>query len=126
MNSRMPSILGAAVAAFVVAWVGVTYWFGPAMAADAPADPILPGWVSLGIVSIVSALFLDWINQSVGQPMKSAMVIAISQILLVDVYYVLNGTRGIRPALASVVILLAMWGVAGTAYGKLAGGASTD
>ena len=78
-------------------------------------------WISLAIISVLSAVFLDWINQSVNQPMKSAMIIAISQILLVDVYYVLNGSRGVGPAFASIVVLLAMWGVAGTVYGKLVG-----
>ena len=121
MSSRMTAILGTAVAAYIVAWLGIQYLFGPAMASDAPAGAMLPGWVSLGIIALVEAMFLDWINQSVGSPMKSAMIIAISQIMLVDVYYVMNGTRGVAAAGASIVVLLGMWGAAGVVYGKLVG-----
>jgi len=61
-------------------------------------------------------LFLDWVNQSIGNPIRSAMVIGVSQILLVDVP---NGTREIGVALASVVVLLVGYGITGFVYGKL-------
>ena len=64
-------------------------------------------------------LFLDWVNQSIGNPISSAMVIGVSQILLVDVSYVPNGTREIGVALASVVVLLVGYGITGFVYGKL-------
>ncbi len=64
-------------------------------------------------------LFLDWVNQSIGNPIRSAMVIGVSQILLVDVSYVLNGTREIGVALASLVVLLVGYGITGFVYGKL-------
>ncbi len=47
------------------------------------------------------------------------MVIGVSQILLVDVSYVLNGTREIGVALASLVVLLVGYGITGFVYGKL-------
>ena len=50
------------------------------------------------------------------------MIIAVSQILLVDVYYVLNGTRGIAAGGASAVLLLVSWALIGTIYGKLSDG----
>ena len=61
-------------------------------------------------------LFLDWVNQSIGNPIRSAMVIGVSKILLVDVP---NGTREIGVALASVVVLLVGYGITGFVYGKL-------
>ena len=61
-------------------------------------------------------LFLDWVNQSIGNPIRSAMVIGVSQILLVDVP---TGTREIGVALASVVVLLVGYGITGFVYGKL-------
>ena len=64
-------------------------------------------------------LFLDWVNQSIGNPIRSAMVIGVSQILLVDVSYVPNRTREIGVALASVVVLLVGYGITGFVYGKL-------
>ena len=61
-------------------------------------------------------LFLDWKNQSIGNPIRSPIVIGVSQILLVDVP---NGTREIGVALASVVVLLVGYGITGFVYGKL-------
>ena len=52
------------------------------------------------------------------------MIVAISQILLVDVYYVLNGTRGVAAAGISAVLLIVGWFAAGTVYGKLSDGAA--
>ncbi len=52
------------------------------------------------------------------------MIIALSQILLVDVYYVLNGQRTMMVAGASAVVLLVGWVAGGMVYGKLLGGGS--
>ena len=110
MSERIKPILGALVTTLVIGYVGVTYFFGPIMADDAPAGPLMPSWASLGVYALISVLFYDWVNQQVGHPLKSAMIMAISQILLVDVYYVMNGSRGMAAAGASIVVLLVAWG----------------
>ena len=71
------------------------------------------------IAMVFFILFYDWVNQQVNHPIKSAMIVAVSQILLVDVYYVLTGQRPMMQAAASVVVLLIGWGAAGMVYGKL-------
>ena len=65
----------------------------------------------------------SWLRPSFVQ---SAMIVAISQILLVDVYYVLNGTRGIATAGASAALLLVGWGVIGMVDGKLSDGQGAE
>ncbi len=100
--------------------------FGPIAASDTSAGAMVPTWLSLAIVSVLLILFYDWANQAVGNPVQCAMIVAISQILLVDVYYLLNGTRGIATAGASAVLLLVGWGVIGMVYGKLSDGQGAE
>ncbi len=122
MSDRIKSLLGALVAIYVINFAGVTFFFGPILADDAPTGELAPVWLSLAIVTVLLLIFYDWVNQAVGSPVKSAMIIAVSQILILDVYYVLNGTRGIAAAAASAAVLLVSWGVAGLVYGKLSDG----
>ena len=87
-------------------------------------EPAFEPVVSNTILSIlvfwtVSILFFDWIVQNTGKTMFSGMVIAISQILLVDLNYVLIGRRELMPALISVVTLLVIWTGVSFVYDKL-------
>ncbi len=122
MSERMKPILGALVTSIVIAYVGVTYLFAPIMANDAPAGAMMPAWASLLVYNVIGIIFYDWVNQQVNAPVKSGVILAVSQILLVDVYYVLNGGRGIAAAGASAVVLLVAWIAVGFVYGKLLGG----
>ena len=126
MSDRIKPLLGALVAIYVINFAGVTLFFGPILADDAPTGELAPVWLSLAIVAVLLLIFYDWVNQAVGSPVKSAMIIAVSQILLLDVYYVLNGTRGIAAAAASAAVLLVSWGMAGMVYGKLSDGQGTE
>ena len=126
MSDRMKPILGALVAGYVINFTLITYFFGPILANDAPAGAMVPAWLSLAILSVLSILFYDWVNQAVGAPVRSAMIVAVSQILILDVYFVLNGTRGLAAAGAGAVLLLVGWGVAGMVYGKLSDGQGTE
>ncbi len=126
MSERMKPILGALVAAYLVFYLGNTYFFGPILADDMPADAMMPTWASLGVTSVLLILLYDWVNVSVGSPLRSAMMIAVSQIVILDVYYVLNGTRGLAAAGASAALLIVGWIAVGVVYGKLSGGAPTS
>ena len=123
MSERMKPILGALVAAYIIFYLGVTYFFGPILANDAPAGPMMPDWASLAVGFVLLILFFDWVNVSVGNPVRSGLIVALSQILLVDVLYVMNGTRGIAAGAASAALLIVGWTVIGIVYGKLSGGA---
>jgi len=64
-------------------------------------------------------LFFDWAVQKTGKTMLTAMVIALSQILLVDFNYVLIGRRELHPALVSVGVILVSWAAVAFVYDKL-------
>ena len=121
MSARLKPLLGALVTAYVIFLLGLMYFFGPINANDAPTGAMMPGWASLAVVSVLLVLFFDWVNVAVQNPVKSGLIVAISQILLVDVFYVMNGTRGIVAAGASAVLLLVGWAAVGMVYGKLSG-----
>ena len=119
MSDRLKPIAGAWVANFVVAFIGVTYIFGP-MSANAPeSSPIFSTPVSIAVFGVIGVLFFDWVVQQWGNPVKPAMILALSQLLFVDVFYVFIGNRGIGVALTSAVILLIGAWAYGTAYAKL-------
>ena len=122
MSERMKPILGALVTAYVFFYLGTMYFFGPILANDAPAE-MMPAWASLAVVSVLLILLYDWVNVSVGSPVRSALIIALSQILLVDVYYAMNGSRGLAAAGVSAALLIVGWTAVGIVYGKLSGGA---
>ena len=121
MSSRLNAMVITAITAFVLFWLGVSFVFGPALAGDQPAA-VLPDWLGLAIASILFVVLLDWVNGSVGNAVKSAMIIAISQIILVDIYYPLIGRRGWVAAAASIAVLLVGWFIVGTVYGRLTAG----
>ena len=97
MSDRIKPLLGALVAGYIVFFVAATYLYQP-VAAPPAMDPLVPNWLSLAIGLVLLVLFFDWMNQAVGNPMKSGIIIAVSQILLVDCLYVLNGNRDITAA----------------------------
>ena len=118
MGSRMKPILGAWITAVVIVESAVRYIFSPLMPAPA-FEPVLAGLAGTLVFWLVMVLFFDWAVQRAGRTMHTALVIAISQILLVDFRYVLIGRREMVPALTSAVILMVAWFVIGKVYGKL-------
>lgn len=122
MSERMKPILAAVVTGVVVNFLGLTYFFGPLQANDAPAGPMVPAAAALIVTSIFSVVLYDWVVQQMGHAMKGAMTVALSQILLVDVFYLLTGQRGMAVAGASAVLLLVSWGAIGAVYGMLSDG----
>ena len=125
MNGDMKAIIGAVVTGFVLFFVLTTYVFNPVMEGDTPGAAMNP-FLTLAVVSIVGAFILVWIDGSVGNPVKSGAIIAISQIALVDIYYPMGGQRGWTAAVVSAVVLLVGWTVVGFVYGKLSGGSSAE
>ena len=123
MSARMKPLLGALVVGYIVNTVLVNYLYAPVAASDmSEGMGLMPGWAALLVFSVIVLLYFDWVNQSLGNPMKSALIIAVSQILLVDVYYVLLGNREITTAVVSAVVLLGGYCTIGFVYGKLSDG----
>jgi hypothetical protein len=118
-------MVGTAITAFIVFWLGVRFVFGPVIADDQPGDPLLAPWLALAIVAIIYVFLLDWAATATGNAVKAALVIALSQIVLVDIYYPLIGRRGWAAAGASIAVIFVGWFIVGTVYGKLSGGGGT-
>ena len=87
----------------------------------APAfEPVVANlMLSTALYQIIAVVFFDWAVQKSGQAMHTAWVIAISQILLVDVNYWIIGRRELEPALYSVVIIFVIWTAIAFVYDKL-------
>ncbi|MBD49874.1 MAG: hypothetical protein CME23_06240, partial [Gemmatimonadetes bacterium] len=87
MGSRIKPILGAAVTGGLVSYFAVEFLFNPAMP-DPAFEPIVENLIASTVLYwIVGSVFFDWAVQKMGKTMSTAMVIALSQILLVDVFY---------------------------------------
>tara|TARA_B100000378_G_scaffold247323_1_gene219347 strand:- start:115 stop:486 length:372 start_codon:yes stop_codon:yes gene_type:complete len=119
MGDRIKPILGAAATGSVIGYLLVQNVFNPAMP-DPAFDPIVGNVIASTVLYwIVAVVFFDWAVQKTGQTMHTAIVIAVSQILLVDFSYWIVGRRAGTPALYSVGIILFMWVAVAFVYDKL-------
>ena len=119
MGDRIKPIIGAWATGSVVAYVAVTNLFNPAMPAPAFEPVITDVMLSTALYQIIAVVFFDWAVQKTGQAMQTAWVIAISQILLVDINYVMIGRREMEPALISLVVIFVLWTAIAFVYDKL-------
>ena len=122
MGERMKSILGAAAVGGIVAYIGIEYLLYPAMAANPPdqVDALLSSPWDIVLYVLILVVFLDVFVQKVGNTMVTAMSFATAQILIVDVFYVMNGNRAAYPAVLSAIVLLAFWYAVAKVYDALA------
>lgn len=120
MTRRLGALLAAATVYSIVMFVGVVFFFQPIAAADAVVGPPVPAPLGFFIYIVLSVLLLDWVSGMVGRPIKAALIIAASQIILVSVDFVLRGERGATTGAASAVLILATWGAMGAVYAVLA------
>ena len=119
MGDRIKPIIGAIVTGSVIGYVLVQNVFNPAMP-DPAFEPMVSNVIaSTALYWIVAVLFFDWAVQKTGQTMHTAWVIAISQILLVDINYVIIGRRELEPALISLVVIFVLWTAIAFVYDKL-------
>ena len=119
MGGRIKPIIGAVLTGGVVTYFAGEYLFIPAMPEPA-FEAVLANPIAGSVVYwIVSILFFDWAVQNTGKTMLTAMVIALSQIILVDFNYVLIGRRELTPALVSVGVILVSWAGVAFVYDKL-------
>ena len=119
MGDRIKPIIGAWATGFAIAYVAGPNFFNPAMP-DPAFQPLVTNFiVSTALYQIMAVLFFDWAVQKTGQAMHTAWVIAISQILLVDINYVMIGRREMEPALISLVVIFVLWTAIAFVYDKL-------
>ena len=119
MSMDFKALGGAGVVAYIVFYLGIQYFYGPILAANPPAAAIGAGWMTLAIATIALILCFGWVVGHVGSGVKAGLIIAVSQVVLVDFYYPLNGTRSWIAAGASAVLLCVGWFITGMVYDKL-------
>lgn len=123
MDARMKAMLGAAVAAFIVFYLGVTYVYGPLRESNpGSGEGMFAAPIMLAIAVVVFTLIFDWAARATGSAIKAAMTMALAQVALVDVYYPMQGERSWAAAAASAALLIVGWFVIGTVYAKLSAG----
>ena len=117
------ALLGTAIVSGVLSYLLNTYLFTPTLSADAvaaaAAAAMVPAYAFWAVSSVIGAFVISWVTGMTGNSVKSGLVIAVSQIMLVDVFYVLNGRRALATAAASAVVLLVSGVASGYTYGKL-------
>jgi hypothetical protein len=95
MSRRAGAVVATAAIAAIVDYVGVIHFFRPIAMADSVATPPVPAGVGFFVYVVLSVLLLDWVSRQIGRPIKAALIIAASQIILVSIDFVLRGERGI-------------------------------
>lgn len=119
MREHVKPLIGAFLTLACFYLVGVLAFYAPIAARDSPGEPLVPRVVGFLISSVLYILLFAWIVRAIRDPMKAALAIALSQLLLVDVDYLLSGERGLATAAASAVLLLVSWSATGWVYGRL-------
>ena len=94
---NIKALLGTAIVSGVTGFLLHTYLFTPTLdPADvtaAAAAAMLPRYALFALMSVINALMISWVTGMTGNGVKAGLVIALSQIVLVDVFYVLDGRR---------------------------------
>ena len=119
MKRRIGALLATAAVAAIVTFVGVFYFFEPIASANPPSAAPVPAAVGFLVYIILSVLLLDWVSRQIRRPMKAALIIATSQIILVSIDFVLRGERSIATGAASAVLILATWTAMAAVYRAL-------
>ena len=116
MSNHHKAIVAAFVAASVINFLGVVYFFAPIAAFDNSAEAILPPAIAFLIYVVLSVALFDWTATHMQSAAKAAFVVGASQFILVNVDYVLTGKRGMFTAGASTVLMVATWVCVALAY----------
>lgn len=118
---KIKAAVGTAVVFFVTGALGNTFIFEPfRTGSPIPGGTrFIPAWASIIVLAVIGTLLLAWVHERVKDWSQTALMIATSQIILTDVYWVLNGVRTVQSAIASAVVLLMIWTFSSFAYQKL-------
>ena len=107
-------------------FLGVVFFYEPIAASDAAAGPLVPQPVAFAVSIVLYIGLFVWVADQMGNGLKAALTVALSQFLLVNVDNVLAGKRGIATAGASTLLLLVSWTAVGLVYDRLRPGSPTS
>lgn len=117
MNTK--AVLGAYFTLATIYLVGVFALFRPIAEGDVPSGAFVPPLVGFLISTVLHVAFFVWLAKEIGSGLKAGLALALSQLLLVNVDFVLRGDRGLATAGASSVVLLVSWIATGWVYDRL-------
>lgn len=121
MTRKIAALVGAWVTLSVVYMIGFML-FGHLFAAEAGGGrPLVPFFVGFAISNALLVLFFSWVAKQMDHAMKAALTVAIPQLLLMNVTYVLYGNRTVVAGLASSLVLLVAWPLVAVVYRTLSG-----
>lgn len=117
MIRRLPALIGAFLTLSVIYMIAGFVFLDGAHIFDASSTgPLVLPVIGFAISNGLYVLFYSWVVEQVGQPVKAALIVAISQLLLVDVDYVLGGQRSVVGGIVSALVLLVAWTMVGLVY----------
>ena len=121
MARRIAALLGAWLCLSAVYMAGFTL-FGHLFAPEAgDGRPLVPFFVAFAISNALLILFFAWVAEQMDHALKAALTVAVSQLLLQNVAYVLYGNRTVAAGLASSLVLLVAWSLVAVVYRALSG-----
>lgn len=83
--------------------------------------PLVPFFLGFAISNALLVLFFSWVSEQMDSALKAGLTVAISQLLLVNVTYVLSGSRTVVAGIASSSVLLVSWSLVAVVYQTLSG-----
>ena len=112
--------LAAAYLVLSIGYLAGFYLFGHLFAPEAGTGrPPVPFFVAFAISNVLLVTFFAWVERQMGHAVKAGLTIAISQVLLVNVFYVMTGSRSVIAGAASTLITLITWSLVALTYGAL-------
>ena len=119
MGAKSKPIAGAFLTLATLYLLGVVLILDPVAAGDAPSGPLVPQPVGFVIAIAIYIALVVWLEDAMGSPFKAAMAVALSQLTLVNIDFVLSGKRGITTAVVSAALLLVSWSATAWVFGRL-------
>lgn len=113
------AILSAYLTLAALYLVGVLAFFRPIAESDTASGALVPPLLGFIVSTVLYVVLFVWMAQEIGSGLKAGLALALSQLLLVNVDYVLSGDRGLATAGASTVLLLVSWIATGWVYDRM-------
>ena len=102
MPHKILGLIGAFVTiSLVYMTAGFVFFNGSEIFGPSSTGPLVLPVVGFAISNALYVLFYAWVVNQMSSPLKAALTVAISQLLLVNVDYVLSGDRTVAGGVAS-------------------------
>ena len=114
-------IFGSYFTLAVIYLAGVVFFFRPIAERDTIGAQLVPPLIGFLVSTSLYITLFVWIAKRMRSGLRAGLALALSQLLLVNVDYVLTGDRGLATAAASSLLLIVAWSTTGWVYDRLSG-----